>query len=210
MTETPACYRIERRHSYLPDSWQVAGEFVAGSPWRDGRPVDDETMREEVKLYESVWSKYTARARRPDGTILTNKLNQSSDVPESREQRIVRQHSNPDMTKDDKQAVIMFCRALQRHLDGGPKPKWFDKFFGLCRNFYNCYPQRLQDGNGLEHIIGWKSSTPFNTGSPLGFRKNAMADYTREKAHGLAYKNTRRLAFIRKWAAKELEPKTKK
>lgn len=68
--ERPAIYRVERRHRYLPDKWQSVGEFVAGSPWRDERPVNDETMREELIGYERTWIKYEARVIRPDGTIL--------------------------------------------------------------------------------------------------------------------------------------------
>jgi hypothetical protein len=67
---TPAIYCIERRHRYLPDKWRRVGKFVAGSPWRDDRPVNDEAMREERIGYERTWRKYEARVIRPDGTIL--------------------------------------------------------------------------------------------------------------------------------------------
>lgn len=58
-----ACYLIERGHHSRHGRWEVTGEFVAGSPWRDGRPVDDETMREEVKGYRRTWPAYLARVR---------------------------------------------------------------------------------------------------------------------------------------------------
>lgn len=67
-----ACYLIERKHRTIPDSWRVVGEFVAGSPWRDERPVNDETMREEVKGYMRTWTRYEARVRCPNGEILSD------------------------------------------------------------------------------------------------------------------------------------------
>jgi hypothetical protein len=71
-SDATACYLIERGHHSRPGRWEVMGEFVAGSPWRDGRPVDDETMREEVKGYRRTWPAYLARVRCPNGEILSD------------------------------------------------------------------------------------------------------------------------------------------
>lgn len=70
--EGKGCYLIERKHRTLRDKWRAVGVFVAGSPWRDGRPVDNETMREEVKGYELKWPRFEARARCPNGEILSD------------------------------------------------------------------------------------------------------------------------------------------
>ena len=67
-----ACYLIERGHHSRPGKWEVMGEFVVGSPWRDGRPVADETMREEVEGYRRTWPAYLARVRCPNGEILSD------------------------------------------------------------------------------------------------------------------------------------------
>lgn len=67
-----AWYRIERAHHTHPERWSVVGEFAAGAPWRDERPVNDETMREEVKGYRRTWYEYFARVRRPNGEILSD------------------------------------------------------------------------------------------------------------------------------------------
>lgn len=81
LARTP-CYLIERKHRTIPDKWRVVGEFKAGSPWRDERPVNDETMREEVKGYERTWTRYEARVRCPNGEILSD--NAESIRPESK------------------------------------------------------------------------------------------------------------------------------
>ena len=73
-----ACYLIERGHHSRPGRWEVMGEFVAGSPWRDGRPVGDETMREEVKGYRRTWPAYLARVRCPNGEILSDNAHDDS------------------------------------------------------------------------------------------------------------------------------------
>lgn len=63
-------YLIERGHHSRPGKWEMVGVFRAGAPWRDGRPVNDETMREEAEGYRRTWPQYLARVRRPDGEIL--------------------------------------------------------------------------------------------------------------------------------------------
>lgn len=68
-----ACYIIERGHHSRPGVWESKGEFVAGSPWRDGRPVNDDTMREEVEDYRKTWSDFRARVRCPNGEILAER-----------------------------------------------------------------------------------------------------------------------------------------
>jgi hypothetical protein len=65
-----ACSLIERKHLHMPDRWRVVGEFNAGSPWRDERPVSAETMREEVNGYRRTWPRFEARVRCPNGEIL--------------------------------------------------------------------------------------------------------------------------------------------
>ena len=68
-----ALYLIERAHHLRPDKWEVKGEFVAGAPWRDGRLVSDETMREEVAGYRKTWfPDFRARVRCPNGKILSD------------------------------------------------------------------------------------------------------------------------------------------
>ena len=71
-SDAAACYLIERRHRHVPDRWRVVGEFKAGSQWRDERPVNDETMREEVKCYRLTWTRYEARVCCPNGEILSD------------------------------------------------------------------------------------------------------------------------------------------
>ena len=63
-------YLLERKRIHMPDRWRVVGEFVEGTPWRDGRPVGDATMQEEVKGYRRAWPRYEARVWSPDGELL--------------------------------------------------------------------------------------------------------------------------------------------
>lgn len=67
----PGRYQIQRGHHSRPGRWEVVGEFVAGSPWRDGRPVNDETMREELQAYRKSWPTYFVRVRCPNGLVLS-------------------------------------------------------------------------------------------------------------------------------------------
>jgi len=68
----PVCYLIERCLRSCPGRWESAGSFVAGSQWRDERLVNDETMREEARGYAKAWPAYLARARHPNGEILSD------------------------------------------------------------------------------------------------------------------------------------------
>ena len=80
-SDATACYLIERKHRTIPDKWRVVGEFVAGSPWRDERPVNDETMREEAKGYMRTWTRYEARVRCPNGEILSDNVKSAGAEP---------------------------------------------------------------------------------------------------------------------------------
>jgi len=66
----PPCYLIERAHHSQPNRWHVVGSFDAGTPWRDGRPVDKDTMTEEKILYRQTWPHFMVRIRCPDGTFI--------------------------------------------------------------------------------------------------------------------------------------------
>lgn len=64
------CYLIQRRHRTLKDRWHTTGSFRAGAPWRDGRPVNNETMREELAAYQYTWFCYDVRVICPNGVVL--------------------------------------------------------------------------------------------------------------------------------------------
>ena len=60
-------YVIERSQGH---EWEPAVTFVAGSPWRGDRSVNDETMREELGRYRKAYPEYMVRVRCPSGGFL--------------------------------------------------------------------------------------------------------------------------------------------
>jgi hypothetical protein len=64
-------YDVEYARRGDPDRWRYAGSFEVGRQWRDDRPVNDETMAEELVGYKRKWPQRFARIRKPDGTYLT-------------------------------------------------------------------------------------------------------------------------------------------
>jgi len=70
MNEKRDTYVIEARDSLPHHKWKVVGAFHAGSQWRDHRVVNDETMREEVRMYRDTWPHRLVRVIKPDGSIL--------------------------------------------------------------------------------------------------------------------------------------------
>ena len=60
-------YIIERSYGH---EWEPVVTFVAGSPWRGDRSVNDETMREELGRYRKAYPEYMVRVRCPSGGFL--------------------------------------------------------------------------------------------------------------------------------------------
>lgn len=52
------------------ERWRTVGRFTEGAPWRDERPVNEDTMREELLGYLRTFPHRPARVVAPDGSIL--------------------------------------------------------------------------------------------------------------------------------------------
>lgn len=63
-------YLIQYADRHTPEQWSTVGEFTAGQPWRNGKPVDNETMQQEVQDYQLTWRRRYARAITPTGKVI--------------------------------------------------------------------------------------------------------------------------------------------
>lgn len=99
-------------------------------------------------------------------------------------------------------SVVTFCRELKSQLSGNPPSgRWvFDKLSALCANYgtylYYRFGRCPISSPCLSSGQGWQNSFPFNGGSCECFLQELEAK--------TLYSNSRRLAYIEEWAAKEI------
>lgn len=88
----------------------------------------------------------------------------------------------------------MFATRMLTHLNGGPRPTWFDPYSGLCTNYAQFLKTISTDYQSDYHDLIEHFRTVYgSTGYPFG----TIEEYTIEARHGLLYKNEKRLAFLK-------------
>lgn len=73
-------WHIERLVPVVHDEvrWKSVGTFSDGSPYRDHRPVCEQTMREELWSYQLHFPEQIVRLRRPDNSIIEPPPNENA------------------------------------------------------------------------------------------------------------------------------------
>lgn len=66
----PGEYLVQYLPRGIKTRWQTEGSFTAGGKWRDDRPVNDETMAEELIGYRRTWPHRQSRIVKPNGEII--------------------------------------------------------------------------------------------------------------------------------------------